>query len=83
MSRFDKKLTAMRNNPQNDWKIEDFKNIAQRYSINFRQPGTSHVTFSTCSGLCLRVPAHKPIKAIYIKRFIDLVDFKVREEKDD
>lgn len=83
MSRIDKKLLAMRTNPQDDWKIQDLKNIAQRYSINFRQPGTSHVTFSTSSGLCLTVPAHKPIKIIYIKRFIELIDAISQEEKDD
>ena len=83
MSQLDKKLMAMRNNPQNDWKIDDLKNIAQRYGINFRQPGTSHVTFSTPSRLCLTVPAHKPIKVVYIKRFIELVDAVVQEKKND
>lgn len=79
MTKINKKLVAMRNNPQNDWKIEDLKNIAQRYGIKFRQPGTSHVTFTTCSGLCLTVPAHKPIKSIYVKRFVELIDSDIKE----
>ena len=63
----------MRNNPR-DWRIEDIKGIADRLGINYRQPGTSHVTFRFSDGTKLTIPAHKPIKPIYIKQFINLVD---------
>lgn len=66
----------MKNNPQGDWTIEDLKNIAKRYGVFFRQPGTSHVTFRTSKGSMLTVPAHKPIKAIYIKKFIELLELE-------
>ena len=39
-----------------------------------RQPGTSHVTFSHPGLPPLTVPAHKPIKPIYIIRFLALLD---------
>lgn len=66
----DKLIAKMRNNPR-DWSIEDIKIIADRYDMQYRQPGTSHITFRTHTGEKLTIPAHKPIKPIYIKQFID------------
>ena len=45
MTKVEKLLTRMRNNPR-DWAIDDLKALASRYGIDWRQPGTSHVTFS-------------------------------------
>lgn len=73
MSKIEKVLTKMRNNPR-DWKIEDVKAIADRFGIEYRQPGTSRVTFRINTGEKVTIPAHKPIKAIYIKLFIALLD---------
>ena len=73
MSKIDKQLSKMKNNPR-DWRIEDLKSIADRFGLHHRQPGTSHVTFRTQMGEKLTVPAHKPIKPIYIKMFIDLIN---------
>jgi len=73
MSPLEKLLAKLRNNP-NDWRIEDLKVIADRCGINYRQPGTSHVTFRFCNGVKLTVPARKPIKAVYIKQFIQIFD---------
>ena len=42
--------------------------------MQYRQPGTSHVTFRTVNGQKLTVPAHKPIKPIYIKQFLKLLE---------
>lgn len=74
MSRIEKQLQALKNNPKGDWGIEQLKTIADRMDIEYRQPGTSHVTFRTRAGRKLTVPAHKPIKAIYIKMFIELIE---------
>ena len=63
----------MRNNPQ-DWRIDDLKHIANRLGINYRQPGTSHVTFRLDNGEKLTVPAHKPIKPVYVKQFLAWID---------
>jgi len=73
MSKFDKIIIKMRNNPR-DWRIDDLKAVAERLGVEYRQPGTSHVTFRLKSGAKLTVPAHKPIKSIYIKQFLDLLD---------
>jgi hypothetical protein len=74
MSKADKKLQAMKINPKGDWKISDLQSLASRYGIIYRQPGTSHVTFSCPNGMMLTVPAHKPIKPVYIIKFVELVE---------
>jgi len=73
MASFKKTIEKMRQNPR-DWRIEDLKIIADRLSIDYRQPGTSHVTFRTANGSKLTVPAKKPIKPIYIKLFLELLE---------
>ena len=73
MSKVGKQLEKMRNNPR-DWRIEDLKTIADKVGLSYRQPGTSHVTFRAQAGRMITVPAKKPIKPIYIKLFVELVD---------
>jgi hypothetical protein len=68
-----KLLARMRNNPR-DWSIEDLKTLAKRHGLDWRQPGTSHVTFSHPGQPPLTVPSHKPIKPIYVMKFIELLD---------
>ncbi len=73
-------LAKMRNNPMG-WRIEDLRTVAARFKIEYRQPGTSHVTFRHPSGAKLTVPARKPIKPIYVKKFLELIG-EVSHEKD-
>ena len=72
MSKHEKILQQMSNNPR-DWTINDLVVIAKRYGFTFRQPGTSHVTFSN-GRQRLTVPSHKPIKPIYIRQFILMIE---------
>ena len=81
MTRADKFLERMRNNPR-DWSIEDLKVLAARHGIEWRQPGTSHVTFSHAGVAPLTVPAHKPIKPVYVSRFVAMID-NLRSRDDD
>lgn len=74
MSKADKKLQAMKTNPKDDWKMSDLQSVAKRYGIVYRQPGSSHVTFRCSNGTKLTVPAHKPIKPVYINQFVELVE---------
>ncbi len=73
MSRIKKLVAKMRANPR-DWRIEKLKTLADRLDITYDQHGTSHVIFRTKSGKRLSVPAHKPIKPIYITEFLSLID---------
>jgi hypothetical protein len=71
---YDKYLSKMRRNPRN-WRIEQIESIARRYQINVRKTSGSHVILShpDLSEL-LSIPAHRPIKPIYIKKFIKLIE---------
>lgn len=74
MTTADKTLERMRNNPR-DWRIDDLLTVAGRYGIEVRNSGGSHHVFSAlgvAESIC--VPAHRPIKPVYIKRFIVMID---------
>ena len=73
MTKAEKLLAKMRNSPR-DWSIGDLKTLAARHGLDWRQPGTSHVTFCYPGLPPLTVPAHKPIKPIYVMRFVALLD---------
>lgn len=72
VSKAEKILQQMQNNAL-DWRIESLKTVANTYNIEWRQRGTSHVVFVRSDGRTLPVPAHRPIKPIYIKKFVDFV----------
>lgn len=74
MSKIDKKIESMRRNPRNDWKIEDLDVVSRRHGGDYWHCGTSHVVFRFPHGLSLTVPARKPIKPIYIKKFVEILD---------
>ncbi|CUS04155.2 conserved protein of unknown function [Candidatus Promineifilum breve] len=72
MSTAEKLLERMRNNPR-DWRIEQLKTIARANQIEWRQQGTSHVVFVRRDGQTLPIPANRPIKPVYIKKFVEFV----------
>lgn len=72
MSKAERILQQMQNNPQ-DWRIENLKTVANALNIEWRQRGTSHVVFVRADGRTLPVPARRPSKAIYVKKFVEFV----------
>ena len=74
--RRDKLLEKMRANPRNDWRIEDVQTLANRYGLSISRPkrGGSHVTLRHNSGAMLTVPARRPIKPVYIRKLVDMID---------
>ena len=65
----------MKTNPKKDLQISNLESIAEYYGIDIRKSGESHVVFGhNESGIVVTVPAHRPIKPIYIKQFIILVE---------
>jgi predicted RNase H-like HicB family nuclease len=73
MSKSVKLLNAMKNNP-NDWEISQLQTVAKQNSVDWRHDGGSHCVFITEDGRTLSVPAHRPIKPIYIKKFVALIE---------
>ena len=70
----DKTLDKMTNNPR-DWHIDDLLTMAGRYGIEVRNSGGSHHVFSATGiteSLC--VPAHRPVKPVYVKRFVAMIE---------
>jgi hypothetical protein len=72
MSKREKLIKKMQENPR-DWRIQDLKTLADAHEMTYRQHGGSHVTFFHANGARLTVPAHIPIKPIYIKKFAKLL----------
>ena len=67
-----KQLEAMCRNPL-DWRIEQLQTVARQHGIDWRQEGTSHCVFVRADGKTLPMPAHRPIKPVYVKKFVALV----------
>jgi hypothetical protein len=74
MSTAEKILEKMKRNPR-DWRIEDVIAVAGKYNLLMRAEGGSHHVFSF-PGIkdSVSIPAHKPIKPVYIKQFVELID---------
>ena len=74
MSRADKLLAKMRNNPR-DWNLENVKTVCSHYGLEARPGKGSHYVIShTDLPTMVTLPAHRPIKPIYIKMLIELID---------
>ena len=83
MARGDKTLASMRANPR-DWRIASLEAVAVAAGVNVRKPGGSHVVFEHPDlQEALSVPARRPIKPIYVQRFVHFIDaVRVAHERD-
>ena len=68
----------MKANPL-DWRIESLQTVAEAYGLVWRRPGGSHVVFRHPAGGMLTVPARRPIKPVYIRKFVRLVEEGIAE----
>ena len=78
MTRAAKTLAQMKANPL-DWRIESLKSVADAFGLVYRQPGGSHVIFRHRNGAMLSVPARRPIKPVYLRKFVRLVEEGITE----
>lgn len=78
MAKSDKRLQKMKNNPR-DWRIEEIQALADSLGIEWIHDGGSHVVFRSPTGSHLSIPSKRPVKPIYIKKFLELV-VQVTEE---
>lgn len=80
MASRDKLLARMRANPR-DWRIEDLEALARHFGISVRKPGGSHVIFlHSAIPEMLSVPARRPIKPVYVRRFVSMIEQLIRHE---
>jgi len=81
MSGADKLIARMRNNPR-DWQIDTLVSIADKHGIEVRSYGGSHFVFSHPQvSFHPSVPARRPIKPVYVRQFLDLIDAVKELEK--
>jgi predicted RNA binding protein YcfA (HicA-like mRNA interferase family) len=74
MTRAGKTLEDMRANPR-DWRIASLEAVALAHGANVRKPGGSHVVFEhPALAEALTVPARRPIKPVYVRRFVQWID---------
>lgn len=75
MSRGEKLLKRMRQNPR-DWRIQDVETVCRSFGVLCaRPPGGSHYKVKDQLGQrMLVVPAHRPIKPVYIELLIEMLD---------
>ena len=78
MARPEKILIQMKANPL-DWRIESLKTVAESFGLQWREPSGSHTVFRHPNGAKLSVPAKRPIKPIYVKKFVKLVEEGIGE----
>lgn len=74
-------IAKMRRTPR-DWRIESLISVAKHYGLTVRNPNGSHVVFSFPDVLgeaC--VPAHRPIKPVYVEQFLTLLDAVIAKEE--
>jgi len=74
MPRADRTLDRMRANPR-DWRIRSLEAVAAAHGVNVRKPGGSHVVFEHPGvAEAVSVPARRPIKPVYVRRFVALIE---------
>jgi hypothetical protein len=70
----DKLLERMANNPAGGFSIGELKTVAARHGVSCRQGATSHVVFLKDDGRTLVVPARRPIKPVYVRKFVTFLE---------
>ncbi len=80
-----KTLQKMRRT-QTGWRIDELQSVADENGVGWRRPGHggSHVIFSA-PGVreIVSVPAKRPIKPVYIRQFLALIDNALEVKQDE
>lgn len=64
----------MKRNPH-DWRIDELESIAHRLDMRTHKGVGSHVIFRhDSSSKALSIPASRPLKPVYIRRFLNMVN---------
>jgi hypothetical protein len=72
-----KRLDDMRRSPQSDWRIADVEFVCREHGLTCQAPrgGGSHYKVSHPDlAEILTIPSRRPIKAVYLKKLVALID---------
>jgi predicted RNA binding protein YcfA (HicA-like mRNA interferase family) len=72
MSKARKLLDQMAANPR-DWRMEQVETVARAFGLTIHRPGGSHHVLRNAEGRKISIPAHRPIKPVYIKALLRLI----------
>ncbi|WP_406678092.1 type II toxin-antitoxin system HicA family toxin [Neomoorella carbonis] len=82
MSQIEKLLKAIKRNPR-DVPWEDIDKVLKYYGFNCRHQGGSHYNYYHPELVeILTIPRRRPVKAIYVKQALELIE-KLKEGKSD
>lgn len=73
MSKKEKLLKAMKNNPK-DIVFEDIKKLLEDAGYKCANSGSSHYVFRKDGCEHITIPFAKPIKAIYVKHVLEILE---------
>jgi hypothetical protein len=82
MVKANKLLERMRHNPAGDWSIDDVGRVCNRIlGVELLPPahGTHFKVTHPCVADILTIPARRPLKAVYVKRFVSMMDSIIAE----
>ena len=78
MSKKEKLKEAIKNNPKNV-KFEDLQKILESIGYIGINNGGSHYVFTKKNSISLTIPYRKPVKVIYVKQVIRIIEEEVSE----
>ncbi len=75
MAQGQKRLEAMRSNPQGDWRLADIELVCRTFGLSCDAPKRgSHFTIShPAHAKILTIPSRRPIKPVYIKALVSYI----------
>ena len=82
MTKADKLLDAMRRNPAGDWTIADIQRLCGQLGWQFLAPahGSHWKVIVPGSVANLTIPARRPIKPVYIRKLLAMIDGVASDE---
>ncbi len=85
MSKRKKRLQKLRNNPK-DVSFDDLRLVLEDYGFELENIVGSHHTFRITideRNYLLVIPFNRPIKPIYVKKALQLIDKRIQDELED
>lgn len=66
----------MRENPRGDWRIDDVVSVCEAFGVACTPPrkGSHYKVKHLSQKEILTIPAHRPIKAVYIRELVEFLD---------
>jgi hypothetical protein len=57
-----------------DWRLADLQTVARQHGLDWRHQKSSIWILICSDGRTLPVPAHRPIKTLYVRKLVELID---------